>query len=440
MKIETSFWTRSDVRKFEDASKTRFPTFEPSKLAPLMPGFHVWDSWFIMKEDGTVAKFHGRRVLIALVRPLGKDDGEKIAAFVETSNGYASLGFLFKKPIFDDIREWSGSTILRDDGKVQSFYTISMGVQYNTIWQTNQRFATAIQTVSYDGNDFPVFEEPILHELLTEPDGFYYETAQQAALREAAYPTQHHVYHGNDQTDNFCFRDPKFFKDLKTGQKFIIFEGNTGPQSGFPAGSMSQKFLGSDPLEGFQPKPDDLKANGCVGVFELTDPENTFGVFHKPWLVANLVTDEIERINLMVLDGKYYLFVAGHGNKNSMVGELPWLKNLDYMLGFVSDSLFGPLKPLNKSGVVVHQRSLGDMYAGQEQNAQYTYSWLLVPTHKPHEFQCVSYANYCNDGGGLKPTKTAGPSLTVRIHGDRTTIVGKAYDILPDKGSTLINN
>ena len=431
MEITTSYWTRSDVRKIVNKNRTRFPVFEPKLLSPLMPGYHVWDSWFVMNENGTVAQFNGHRVLIALVRPLGSSDGEKIGVFVETPEGYLARGFLFKKPIYDDIREWSGSTILRDDGRLQSFYTISMGVEFDGVWQTNQRFATAIQEVAYDELGLPVFAAPSTHVLLCEPDGVFYETAEQAARREAQLPTVHRVDVGSDQTDNFCFRDPKFFKDPTSGDCYLIFEGNTGPQSPAPGGTISKKFFGSDDVEGYAPTADDLKANGCVGVFKLSTSEYTFGTFHRPWLVTNLVTDEIERINLMVIDDAYYLFVAGHGNKNSMLSEIPFLSNLDYMLGFRAESLFGSLTPLNGSGVVVHQKSLGDRYTGQEQNLQYTYSWLLVPTEDPNVFDCVSYANYSNVDGKVSPVKTAGPTLKVVVKGSHTIIVDRVYDIVP---------
>lgn len=432
MDIKTSFWTRSDVRKIVDSNATRFPNFEPMNLAPLMPGFHVWDSWFVLNEDGTVADFNGHRVLIALVRPLGTDAGEKVGVFVETPEGFVARGFLFTKPIFDDVREWSGSTILRNDGKLQSFYTISMGAEFNGVWQTVQRFATAIQEVTFDLGGLPVFQLPSTHVLIAEPDGVLYETAQQAAAREAAMLTSHNPAAGGDQTDNFCFRDPKFFKDPKTGQAYLIFEGNTGPGSDAPGGTVSQRFLGSsESLEGFAPTSDDLKANGCVGVIQLTSAEYTFGVFQKPWLASNLVTDEIERINLMVVDGAYYLFVAGHGNKNAMTDKLPWLTNVDYMLGFRAETLFGELKPLNHSGVVVHQKSFGARYSGQEQNQQYTYSWLLVPTSDPAVFDCVSYANFCNVDGKITPVKTAGPTLKVKLKGHHTQIIDRIYDIVP---------
>lgn len=431
MQIHTSHWTRSASNAVEGTVSNRFPPFDPGRLAPLMPGYHVWDSWFVLKEDGSVARFGDSRVLIALVRPLGADASEKIAYFVETAKGYVPKGFLFTKPIYGDVREWSGSTILRDDGFLQCFYTISHGAEFHGVWQTVQRFATSIQPVLEGKDGLVEFGTPLLHELLTEPDGHFYETAEQASLRETTMPTIHNMWVGNGQNENSCFRDPKFFKDPATGKAFIFFEGNTGPGSEHPAGSIRAAYMGEHSVHGYCPTVDDLKANGCVGVFEFTTGKYTFGRFLKPWLTSNLVTDEIERINVMVVKGKYYLFVAGHGNKNSMLSVKPELQNVDYMLGFQADSLGGPLKPLNTSGVVVFQKSLGDLYVGQEQNQQYTYSWLLVPTAVEDEFECISYASFCLDGDSIKPTKTAGPSVLVKIENLNTSIVDKAYNILP---------
>lgn len=396
-----------------------------------MPGYHVWDSWYVLNEDGSVADFKGHKVLIALYRPVegGDGAGEKIGVFVETPEGYVARGPLFKKSIYSDIREWSGSTILRDDGRLQTFYTISSGFQEYGVWQTKQRFATAIQQVTFDDAGFPAFDEPELHQLLIEPDGLIYETAEQAAQREARYPSTHKVESGNDQTENHCFRDPKFFKDADTGKAYIVFEGNTSPNSLWATGTIKEKYFGGSP-EGYQPTPDDLKANGCVGVMKLTNEDYSYGVFCAPWLTANLVTDEIERINVIKATAGYYLFVAGHGNKNAMRSEMPDLTNRDYMLGFHSSTLFGPLTPLNGSGVVVQQKSLGGAYSGQEQNQQYTYSWILVPTDTADVYQCVSYANYSNVDGKLAPVKTAGPSVFVKIDDLSTCIVDKKYDIL----------
>lgn len=70
-----------------------------------------------------------------------------------------------------------------------------------------------------------------------------------------------------------------------------------------------------------------------------------------------MVSDEIERPNIVKLGNKYYLFAASrlnHGSNddawemtNKVVGD-----NV-IMLGYVSDSLTSGYKPLNNSGVVL---------------------------------------------------------------------------------------
>ena len=95
----------------------------------------------------------------------------------------------------------------------------------------------------------------------------------------------------------------------------------------------------------------------------------------------------------------------------------------------------------------MQQKSYGDAYAGQAENHQYVYSWLITPTRdqKLGVFPCVSYANYCNTGKGVEAVMNAGPSVRIEIDGLKTRIVGMMYDIQPaqidasreaDKGST----
>ena len=151
-----------------------------------------------------------------------------------------------------------------------------------------------------------------------------------------------------------------------------------------------------------------------------------------PWLTTNLVTDEIERINLLPCNGSLYLFVVAHGNKCTLLNEKPDLMNRDYMIGFRAKQLFGPLQPLNTSGVILQQKSYGNSYAGQDENAQYVYSWLMVPTEEDNVFDCISYANYSSDNEGKSQrVKTAGPTLRIEINDLSTRIVDKTYNILP---------
>lgn len=428
----TSHWTRKAASKIEQKPNSTFPPFDVGKLTPFLSGYHLWDSWFVLNEQGRVASVHGFKVLVGLVRPVDGDsgDGEKIAYFYTSDDKHYTFGgMLFSTPIYEGVREWSGSTILRDNGSIQTFYTIAEGTVFGGVWQTTQRFATAIQE-PYTQGDRLIMGEPSYNALLKEPDGVIYETAEQASKREQMLPTQHKTSVGSDQTDNFCFRDPKFFKDSKTGKAYLFFEGNTGPKSGFAAGTIKSSYFGDSELEeGYEPTTDDLKANGCVGVIELTNDNYTFGEFLDPLLCANLITDEIERINVIEHKDKYYLFVVAHGNKCTLNAHNEDLINRDFMLGFVADKLFGPYTPLNESGVVVQQKSLGAMYAGQEQNQQYVYSWLVVDTGDG--LDVISYSNYSTDHNGVvKPIKSCGPTLGLELKGTTSRITDLKYNLV----------
>lgn len=438
----TSHWTLGNAREIRAMPGTTFPAFDPDKLGQLMPGYQAWDNWLVRDEDGFIADVLGFRVLIALVRPENADfsQGERIAYFYSKDGQHYRIGgFLYgEHKLYDNVREWSGSTILRQDGKLQTFYTVSHGDDFEGVWQTVQRLATAIQSVDIVG-DTLIINAPEHHSLLggaCEPDGYFYETPAQASAREAKWPTRHRVSVGSDQTENNCCRDPFFYKDKRTGRRYLAFEANTGP--GFCApGIIRPDYLGKNGLssDGFSPNEDMLKANGCIGLIELTNAENTFGEFQAPWLTANLVTDEIERINIVDHDGYVYLFCVAHGNKNTLVTENDDLINRDYMLGFRAPQLGEHLTPLNGSGVVVQQKSHGAAYAGQASNQQYVYSWLITPlrNQSPNVFPCVSYANYCFNGTHVAPIMNAGPSIRIKITGLNTRIIDMMYDIQPEE-------
>lgn len=454
-KRRTSHWTIENARSIRATTSNTFPAFDPDKLKQLMPGYQGWDNWPVRDEDGYIADVGGYTVILALVRPEGADfsTGERIAYFYSKDGiHYKAGGFLFgEKKLYSNIREWSGSTILRDDGKLQTFYTCSHGMDYDGVWQTVQRLATAIQTfvaIDTDNSNSQITEDfgilsPSYHALIggvCEPDGHYYETPEQASMRESSWPTRHRISVGSDQTENSCNRDPFYFRDPVTRKRYLAFESNTGPDY-HPPGYVRSEYVSTSgiPTDGFAPTEDMLKANGCIGLIELTNNEGTFGQFLPPLLSANLVTDEIERINIVFHEEHYYLFCVGHGNKNTLVSEKPDLTNRDYMLGFRAKHMEGPWTPLNGNGVVVQQKSRGAAYAGQEANQQYVYSWLIAPERKQKAgvFRCLSYANYCNVGGEVKAVMNAGPSIYVEIKALKTRIVSMAYDIQPSKENLI---
>ena len=196
-RIHTAHWTRQTAAQITALPANTFPPFDVGKLRPLMPGHHVWDSWFVMTEQGGLANVQGFRILIALTRPIAASsgEGEKIAWFASKDGvHYRYGGLLFEESLYADARECSGSTILRADGRLQTFYTLATGACIDGVWQTAQRFATAIQSVELVGQGLAQHLEisaPTYHALLAEPDGVLYENVPQSSAREAMYPTRH---------------------------------------------------------------------------------------------------------------------------------------------------------------------------------------------------------------------------------------------------------
>lgn len=412
-------WTREQAESMGYNGRNTYPVFDLSQVKPLDPEYDIWDSWLVMTEEGQVADVRGYNVLIALGAPVGDSSSAKIKYFYSktSENRWVSGGDVFADNLLPDTQEWSGSTIYTHEGDLQFFYTVASSYEdpETGVFQTNQRFATAIVPVYGSSTQFYLLS-PVYHELLIEPDGYFYQTVEQAIWIEQRFPTQHRRDLGSDQVNNFTFRDPHYFKDAD-GTQYLLFEGNTG-EALHAEGTVLPEYIGSF-SEDYTPSADDLKANGCIGVIVL-GAERTSASFLPPLLTSNLVTDEIERINVIVHENRYYLFAATHGNKMTVDGND--LINRDFLIGFVSDSLLGSYEPLNGTGIVITQKSPGDPYDGQETNEQYVYSWLVVPA-ADGRFVVIAYSNFSTlpDGSTVK-IKSSAPVVELLISGNDTRL------------------
>lgn len=131
----------------------------------------------------------------------------------------------------------------------------------------------------------------------------------------------------------------------------------------------------------------------------------------KPLLASNTVTDEIERANIFKLNGKWYLFTSSRGSKMFIDG----IDDEDiYMLGYVSNSLTGPYKPLNGTGIVLHQ----DL---NPYDITWTYAHFAIPQAKGNNVVITSYMT--NRGYFGDHHSTFAPSFVLNIKGSKTSVV-----------------
>jgi levansucrase len=128
-------------------------------------------------------------------------------------------------------------------------------------------------------------------------------------------------------------------------------------------------------------------------------------------IASNTVTDEIERPNIFKKDGKWYLFTSSRGSKMTIDG----IDNEDiYLLGYVSDSLTGPYKPLNKTGIVLHQ----DL---DPRDITWTYAHFAIPQKDSDNVVVTSYMT--NRGFFEDHKSTFAPSFLLNIEGPETSVV-----------------
>ncbi|WP_239984863.1 glycoside hydrolase family 68 protein [Sporolactobacillus pectinivorans] len=423
-----SHLTRYDMSKIpaqENSSQFSIPTFDSSSIQniPAAGGLDVWDSWPLQNADGTVANYHGYHIVFALAGDPSNGNDTHIYLFYQKAGDTSLDSWKNAGRVFTDsdklvpgdpylqyqTQEWSGSATLTDDGQVRLFYTDFSGApQDGGTGDSNQVLTTSQVNLSQpDGNTLKV-DGVSDHKSIFDGDGSLYQSMQ-----------QFHDEGMFSSGDNHTLRDPHFIED--NGHKYIVFESNTGTSDGYQGVDSlynkayyggSEAFFQTEKNNLLQSPKEQLAslANGALGIIELNNDYTVKKVL-PPLITSNTVTDEIERANVFKLKGKWYLFTDSRGAKMTINGIGA---NDIYMLGFWSNSLTGPYKPLNGSGIVLHQ-SL------DPNDITWTYSHFAIPQANSDEAVVTSYMT----NRGLYPDHhaTFAPSFLLKIQGPKTSIV-----------------
>jgi levansucrase len=440
--------TRSDMLKLpkqQNSEQFKVPQFDTSTIKNIPSAvkydengnkieLDVWDTWPLQNADGTVAEYNGYQIVFGLAGDPKVGSDTFIYMFYkkigDTSlDSWKNAGRVFKNtdklgpndPILNNqAEEWSGSATLTSDGEVRLFYTNRhpwapeqgfYGKQTLTTAQINVSKANA-DTLKIDGvEDFK--------SIYDGGNGKNYQTIDQA-------------FGGGDYADNHTLRDPHYVEE--NGHKYLVFEANTGSETGYQGEKSlfnkayyggSEIFFQDEKNKLLQSSKKDLaeKANGALGIIELND-DYTFKKEMKPLIASNTVTDEIERANVFELNGKWYLFTSSRGSKMTIDG----IDNEDiYMFGYVSDSLNGPYKPLNGTGLVLHQ----DL---NPYDITWSYAHFAIPQVEGNNVVVTSYMT--NRGYFEDHHSTFAPSFLLNIDGSKTSVVKNS---ILEQGQITIN-
>lgn len=430
--------TRHDMLKIteqQNSAQFSVPQFDPSTIKNIASAkgydkygnlidLDVWDSWPLQNADGTAANYHGYHIVFALAGEPKNGNDTSIYMFYqkigETSiDSWKNAGRVFKDSdkfvpndpyLKNQTQEWSGSATLTSDGKVRLFYTDFSGApEDGGTGASNQILTTAQVNLSQLDADTLKIDGVADHKSIYDGgDGTIYQNVKQF-IDEGMWSSG----------DNHTLRDPHYVED--NGHKYLVFEANTGAEDGYQGDEslFNKAFFGGSEVF-FQTEKDKLLigpkkheaslANGALGIIELND-DYTLKQVMKPLITSNTVTDEIERANVFKMGSKWYLFTDSRGSKMTIDGISA---NDIYMLGFVSDSLTGPFKPLNESGLVLRM--------GLNPNdLTFTYSHFAIPQADGNNVVITSYMT--NRGFYADHHSTFAPSFLLNIQGTKTSVV-----------------
>nr|WP_237334227.1 glycoside hydrolase family 68 protein [Streptococcus marmotae] len=383
----------------------------------------VWDSWPVQDiRTGHVSNWNGYQLVVAMMGVPNTNDNHLYLLYNQYGDNnfdnWKNAGSIFGYTQTPAIQQWSGSAVVNSDNSIQLYYTHVDTTDQNS---NNQQLATATLNLVLENGEVKI--KSVENDRVLTPeggDGYFYQS----------YKQWRKTFTG---ADNIAMRDPHVIEDTD-GSRYLIFEASTGEQD-YQGEHQIYRWsnYGGDAkynvkslfrlLENADMYDRASWANAAIGILKLTGDEKTPEIerYYTPLVSSPMVSDEIERPNVVRLGDKYYLFAASrlnHGSNNDA-----WV-NANYnvgdnvvMLGYVSDSLTKGYKPLNMSGVVLTASVPADWRTA-------TYSYYAVPVEGSSDTLLVtSYMTNRNEVAGKGKNSTWAPSFLIQILPDNTTRV-----------------
>lgn len=321
----TTVWSPSAVAAIADRPYACAAPIAVGSVAPVLPGYDLWDYWPVQEMDGRTAVIAGGTLQILLSAPVMPDPEQRHARarlrlMHQTGEGWRDLGNLLPDGFSPGSREWSGSAIVSPEhDRVTLFYTAAGHRGEATVSFDQRLFETSAPLhLSGDLPRFGVWSPPVES---VQADGVIY-------AREMSG--------GGGIGTIKAFRDPAWFLNPSDGAEYLVF-----------AASLAQSTS---------------EWNGAVGVAKREEGKWTL---RAPLITADGLNNELERPHIVRHAGLFYCFwstqrkVFAGGGPSGPTG----------LYGMVAHSLDGPWEPLNGTGLVFANPSDAPLQA---------YSWLVL--------------------------------------------------------------
>jgi levansucrase len=365
-------WSAADVARIADAETPTIPVITVKDVRTLIPGLDLWDSWPIQTRDGRTANIGGATLWMmlssrALPDPALRHGEARIRLIAQTGGNWVDCGNLLADGFGPGTREWAGSAILGDDDRTVTLYFTATG-RPDEPFSFEQRLFETSGTLRGDNRAIEGWSEPTE---IVASDGHHY-------VDTYAHQGVPGLIKG--------FRDPGYFHDPADNCDCLVFTGSDGR--------------------------DDHIYNGVVGLIA----RGADGwVLATPIYSATALCNELERPHIIHRDGLYYLFWSTQ--RHVFAPDGPTGPNGLY--GAVADSLRGPYRPLNGTGLVA---------ACPASEPTQSYSWLVLDT-----LEVVSFVDYWGMGGRALADHpdlvrsnfggTVAPLFRIALDGDTSGII-----------------
>ena len=327
-KFKATRWTAEHVAALDGANIPQMRTITAMDAKPAIAGLMLWDMWPVELHDGSTVIIDGWEVWIIMCasRDVHPDDRHNVARLrlaLYRNGEWRDCGHLLPDQLNPGAREWAGSAVYDPHTDTLTLFYTATGRRGETshsfeqrLFQTQGRLFVADDAVSVTDWITP-FEN-------VASDDHHYMVAREVDGRPGFIK---------------AFRDPFHFRDPADGKDYLLFTASLkGSQSDF---------------------------NGVVGIAEASGEGFSEWTLLPPLLSADALNNEMERPVLRVHNGLYYAFWSTQ--RRTFVPGGPSGPNGLY--GMVADTLFGPYRPLNGTGLVA---------ANPANEPVQTYSWWVT--------------------------------------------------------------
>lgn len=334
---QTSRWTVDHLRALTVTAAHVIPVIDPALPRPLIANLDLWDMWPAQLDDGHVAVIGGGTLWFILssaqlADPDLRHGYARIRLLHERDGVWRDCGHALPDDMNPGSREWAGSSVYDPATRRLTLYFTAAGHRGDDRSSWAQRLFQTTGTVCV-GDDGAV-----------EVDDW--STATESVVADDVHYVR--VLPGMGEPGFIKgFRDPAFFRDPANGHDYLI---------------LTASFKnGASPW------------NGAIGVAEATGIEAAPWRLLPPLISMDGVNNELERPHIVAHAGRYYLFFSTQ--TKMFAPGVPAGPNGLY--GMVADTLMGPYRPLNGSGLV----------AANPESAPYqAYSWWVTADLVVHGF------------------------------------------------------